>query len=1010
MSWRRRWGTCFMLGVMLMSFALAAAQEVPYEVASWPEEGRGNHRAIVEVKERADAVRVRIPWRRRDPLPERKAVLVFHAETGKRVTNVYPVVITPEYGVIVFQPSAGAGRYEVYYLPYDPPHWVWDMWGESTKGKYFPPATAEDANWLMRYGLGGGLAMDTWQGLPEARVVAIQARTEFDRFDPMEVIATQEETRALLASHLLPDYLTFPEDRRSPIRMFEHLPYRWVRQGPSDRFEGQAQPGEFYPFQIGIYAVRKPITSLQVRFSDLRAPNGKRIPASAFRCFNLQGTDWLGRPLRREFSVAPGRVRPLWIGVQIPRDASGVYTGTVQLKPEGLKETIVRLQITVTGEPLDDAGDSDSWRLSRLRWLDSTIGLEETAVPPFTPVKVNGLQAEILGRSVRFNRLGFPESVTSNGRQVLASPLQMVVETEDGQVRWKPVRQRRVKANEALAEWDSLADSDALIQRVQTRLEFDGCVLFTVTLQAKRDVPLRDVRLEVPFHRDVAVYMMGMGRRGGKRPDRWEWQWHPNRINNLVWVGDWNAGMQVKLEASREVWGTLPELPASWYNGGRGGCVFAEEQGAFVMRAFTGERNLQRGESVQFLFRLLVTPFKPLDSRRWEWRIGPGGNIAHVHHAHPANPFINYPLLRWEKLAELVKLLRQSPPLRRRVGVNIYYTVRELTNHTPELWALRSLGDEVLVTGGVDIYKAPIQTLRAQWEAEQPGGHPWLKEHLVSGYSPAWLQYLPPDEIDAAVATQGLSRWHNFYLEGLRFLLERTGIDGLYLDGIGYDREIMKRVRRVMKRYSPDSRIDFHSGDNWSPPWLSEPPLSSPANEYMEHFPYLDTLWFGELYDYNMPPDYWLVEISGIPFGLMGDMLEGGGNAYRGMLYGMTGRDRSPTTPSIWQLWDDFGIAESEMLGYWRPDCPVRTDHPDVLATVYRRKGKSLIALASWAKEDTAVRLQVDWNALGIRPERCRIVAPALVHVQPSTRFSPDEPIPVPAGKGWLLIVEEATE
>ena len=31
--------------------------------------------------------------------------------------------------------------------------------------------------------------------------------------------------------------------------------------------------------------------------------------------------------------------------------------------------------------------------------------------------------------------------------------------------------------------------------------------------------------------------------------------------------------------------------------------------------------------------------------------------------------------------------------------VKIYYTVRELTTHLPELWALRSLGDEVLADG-----------------------------------------------------------------------------------------------------------------------------------------------------------------------------------------------------------------------------------------------------------------------------------------------------------------------
>ncbi len=368
-------GFTFVLwGVISVLASFAAAQEVRREVASWKEDGRGNHRAIVEVTQPANAVRVRIPWRRRDPLPERKAVLVFDSTTGKQITNAVPITITQEYGDIVFQPLTAPGQYEVYYLPYDPPHWVWDMLGESTKGKYFPPASTADPEWLKRHGLTSeSLARSDLRSLPEAKVVAIQARTEFDRFDPMEVIATRDEVEALLAKYPLRSYPTFPEDRRFPIRMFEHLPHRWILQGPSEHFIGQAQPGEFYPFQIGIFAARKPITDLDVRFSDLRSKDGKRIPASAFRAFNLRGTDWLGRPIRRKFAVAVGRVRPLWIGVQIPLDAQGVYIGTVRLRPEGLEETVIRLQIEVSGQPLEDAGDSDNWRLSRLRWLDSTI-------------------------------------------------------------------------------------------------------------------------------------------------------------------------------------------------------------------------------------------------------------------------------------------------------------------------------------------------------------------------------------------------------------------------------------------------------------------------------------------------------------------------------------------------------------------------------------------------------------------------------------------------------------
>jgi hypothetical protein len=173
---------------------------------------------------------------------------------------------------------------------------------------------------------------------------------------------------------------------------------------------------------------------LQLEFSDLKGSGGKRIPASAFRCFNLGGTDWLGRPIRKNFSVAVGRVRPLWIGIQVPKDAKGKYVGTIKVKPKGLEETTVIVELTVSGEVLEDCGDSDNWRLSRLRWLDSTLGLEDEVVPPFTPLKVRGDTIECLGRKVKFGAIGLPESIQSNGREILASPVRFVVETENGQV------------------------------------------------------------------------------------------------------------------------------------------------------------------------------------------------------------------------------------------------------------------------------------------------------------------------------------------------------------------------------------------------------------------------------------------------------------------------------------------------------------------------------------------------------------------------------------------------
>ena len=66
-------------------------------------------------------------------------------------------------------------------------------------------------------------------------------------------------------------------------------------------------------------------------------------------------------------------------------------------------------------------------------------------------------------------------------------------------------------------------------------------------------------------------------------------------------------------------------------------------------------------------------------------------------------------------------------------------------------------------------------------------GHPWLLEHLIRNYDPAWHQPLGKGNWDVAIRTVGLSQWHDYYIEGLNWLVRNLGIKGLYLDGIGYD-------------------------------------------------------------------------------------------------------------------------------------------------------------------------------------------------------------------------------
>jgi hypothetical protein len=140
----------------------------------------------------------------------------------------------------------------------------------------------------------------------------------------------------------------------------------------------------------------------------------------------------------------------------------------------------------------------------------------------------------------------------------------------------------------------------------------------------------------------------------------------------------------------------------------------------------------------------------------------------------------------------------------------------------------------------------------------------------------------------------------------------------------------------------------------------------------------------------------------------MGEMLQDGGNPWRGMVHGMTGRLPWAGDPRpLWKAWDDFGIADSRMVGYWVGSRPVKTGRPDVLATSYVKAGKTMVAIASWAKDKAAVKLAIDWKALGLDPAKATITAPAIDKFQDARTFSAGDEIPLEPGKGWLLVVRQ---
>jgi glycosyl hydrolase family 123 len=79
--------------------------DVPYDVPQVPWDAQfGRHRACVHVEQAADAVRVLVPWRRRDHDAAEKNVIIIDATTHQRVKNLVRVHVEREYGILLFQP------------------------------------------------------------------------------------------------------------------------------------------------------------------------------------------------------------------------------------------------------------------------------------------------------------------------------------------------------------------------------------------------------------------------------------------------------------------------------------------------------------------------------------------------------------------------------------------------------------------------------------------------------------------------------------------------------------------------------------------------------------------------------------------------------------------------------------------------------------------------------------------------------------------------------------------
>ena len=430
--------------------------------------------------------------------------------------------------------------------------------------------------------------------------------------------------------------IVFAEDRSSPIRMTQFLPYRWIQRG-LQKSSISADRGEYVSFQIAVFAslVNTALENVSYSMTTLSGSTGSSLPRSVVNCVTLEGIDFRGQPfVKHDVGVEARTVLPVWCGVAVPTAAAAqLYTGTINVSAlvNASWETSasVKLLVNVSNNTAVESGDGDLWRRSRIRWLDSTRAQDDDPAPPFTAFEVDNhtLAVSMLGRSLWIGREGLPSRISAWGEEVLVNAMTINAFTGNGSaLSWDCTGVQWLKQAAGVLKWSvTCNEPSSLLQRVTSVvLEADGYADVSVSFIAREAMTLSDVSLRVPFDGALGLSMgMSGARRGGARPPNGlKWVWQSNfsccpKSDHMLWISSGKGGMRVKLKGDGLAWESPSfmtrhesDIPRSW--GGDqygGGCTLGATDKVIPLTCASGVVTLRPVEPLTFRFDLMITPF-----------------------------------------------------------------------------------------------------------------------------------------------------------------------------------------------------------------------------------------------------------------------------------------------------------------------------------------------------------------------------------------------------------------
>lgn len=619
---------------------------------------------------------------------------------------------------------------------------------------------------------------------------------------------------------------------------------------------------------------------------------------------------------------------------------------------------------------------------------------------PWTPIRAVKTGEEVVvdvqGRTYRFgNHASMPTKIQTAGKDILAGPIRLVGRIYGKDIEWKSPYVALLQHDEAHAVLSGTLETEGVILSVSTKIEYDGVVRFDVAITpylsnfrkgAEQAAGLERLWVDIPLKPEYAslytywpldtggvVSTMAPVNSGAVSEAGMAFPFKP-----FIWLG-WEEGGLSWFAESDKGWQPADHLRAVEV-------IRQKDQTILRLHLLDSQPLAWQGNAdswykpnapVTISFGLQATPVKPMAADLLANR------IVHLHYYEPLD-HVRIEELLYDPKSKATVLDQVAAS-----GANVV-VLHEAWNDIQNYWvndqaeavkatvkACHARGLKMLVYFGYE-----VSTLVPEW-ADM---HERILIKNSDGRFRGGWQRQPPQR-DYMVCYK--SDWQEKWLNGIAWMMDEYGIDGVYLDGTtmpspcanashgcGYRkadgsvqetypifavRTLMERLHAIVK--SRSGVITAHQSSCCLTPTLQ----------------YCDTYWDGEHIggafkhgdDGKFPLEVFRAEFMGHNFGIPAEFLSHSPSSLAfTLLHDVPIRPGKgvllDAMTSVWKAFKKFGTSGATWHPYWRNEDLVVSDNPNVYVSAYVR-GKRLMLVVSNLSKDTRIEANLSLKPKGAK-------------------------------------------